>query len=225
MGHDAARLSACGRRFCCIDIERLGPLSAVQRPCRGVFSKHGASQRSLGLWARFFVWGVTQAWLRRHCLDMSEVADSVEELWNKWGDDLLRYATVLVGPDDAGDVVDDTVVKLLSMRGSDLDRRGFERPYLFRMVLNQARMCQRSRTRRERREWKASALPDHVELLVDPTVRREVGRLSVMQRAVVYLTYWEDLAPAVVAAQLEVSEGTVKRHLARARSRLRKVLT
>ena len=70
-----------------------------------------------------------------------------------------------------------------------------------------------------------SALPNHVELLTDPAVRQQVGRLSVMQRAVVYLTYWEDLTPAAVAARLDVSEGTVKRHLARARSKLRKVLT
>jgi len=156
---------------------------------------------------------------------MSEVAGSVEELWNKWGDDLLRYATVLVGPDDAGDVVDDTVVKVLSMAEGGDARRAFEKPYLFRMVLNQARMTHRSRSRRERREWRVSALPDHVELLADPTIRQAVGRLSVMQRAVVYLTYWEDLAPATVAAQLDVSEGSVKKHLARARGQLRKVLT
>jgi hypothetical protein len=49
---------------------------------------------------------------------VSEVAGSVEELWNKWGDDLVRYATVLVGPDDAADVVDDTVVKVLSVVGT-----------------------------------------------------------------------------------------------------------
>ncbi len=93
------------------------------------------------------------------------------------------------------------------------------------MLLNEARMRHRSRSRRERREWRATELPDHVELLADPTVRQAVGRLSVMQRAVVYLTYWEDLTSPVVAERLGVSEGTVKRHLARARNQLRKVLT
>jgi len=44
------------------------------------------------------------------------------------------------------------------------------------------------------------------------------------QRAVIHLTYWEDLTPSVVATRLGVSEGTVRRQLARARDRLRKVL-
>ena len=48
--------------------------------------------------------------------------------------------------------------------------------------------------------------------------------LSVQQRAVVHLTYWEDLTPAVVAERLGVSDGTVRRQLAHARDRLRKVL-
>ncbi len=156
---------------------------------------------------------------------MSGVAGSVEELWNKWGDDLLGYATVLVGPDNAEDIVDDTVVKVLTMTDTAGDQRAFEKPYLFRMVLNQARMTHRSRSRRERREWSVSELPAHVELLADPTVRQAVGRLSVMQRAVLYLTYWEDLGPATVAARLDISEGSVKKHLARARGHLRKVLS
>ncbi len=48
--------------------------------------------------------------------------------------------------------------------------------------------------------------------------------LSVQQRAVVHLTYWEDLTPAAVAERLGVSDGTVRRQLARGRDRLRKVL-
>ena len=51
-----------------------------------------------------------------------------------------------------------------------------------------------------------------------------VNKLSVQQRASVVLTYWEDLAPAEVATRLHVSEGSVKRHLARARARLKELL-
>jgi RNA polymerase sigma-70 factor (ECF subfamily) len=50
------------------------------------------------------------------------------------------------------------------------------------------------------------------------------GVLSLRERAVVHLTYWEDLAPRDVAAVLKVSEGAVKRYLARARGKLREVL-
>jgi RNA polymerase sigma factor (sigma-70 family) len=62
------------------------------------------------------------------------------------------------------------------------------------------------------------------ELIVEPEVRRSLDRLSVQQRAVTYLTYWHDLSPSSVAALLSISEGTVKRQLARARSTLREVL-
>jgi RNA polymerase sigma-70 factor (ECF subfamily) len=48
--------------------------------------------------------------------------------------------------------------------------------------------------------------------------------LSPQQRAVVYLTYWDDLTPAQVAVLLAVSEGTVRKQLARARVHLRRIL-
>ena len=53
---------------------------------------------------------------------------------------------------------------------------------------------------------------------------RAVAALSVRQRAVIVLTYWLDLHPAGIAGLLGVSEGAVRRHLARARAHLREVL-
>lgn len=47
--------------------------------------------------------------------------------------------------------------------------------------------------------------------------------LSARQRACVYLAYWEDLGAAEIADCLGIGEGTVKRFLSRARSRLREV--
>ena len=38
------------------------------------------------------------------------------------------------------------------------------------------------------------------------------------------LTYWDDLPPATVATRLGIGEGSVRRHLARARKQLRTVL-
>lgn len=97
--------------------------------------------------------------------------------------------------------------------------------YLYRAVLNAASTASRSGNRRRERETRW--LPDSVtgELLFDPGVRRALERLSVQQRAVTFLTYWLDLDPASVASMLEISEGSVKRQLARARSTLRAVLT
>ncbi len=48
--------------------------------------------------------------------------------------------------------------------------------------------------------------------------------LSVRQRAVIVLTYWEDLTPSSIAALMDINEGSVKRHLARGRSRLKEAL-
>ena len=57
-----------------------------------------------------------------------------------------------------------------------------------------------------------------------PTCAVAVDRLSVQQRAVILLTYWMDLDPKSTAERLGISEGAVRRHLARARARLREVL-
>ncbi len=51
-----------------------------------------------------------------------------------------------------------------------------------------------------------------------------MAALSPQQRAVVFLTYWEDLEARSVADLLGVSEGTVRKQLGRARIRLREVL-
>ena len=51
-----------------------------------------------------------------------------------------------------------------------------------------------------------------------------LAQLSPQQRAVVYFTYWDDLLPSQIAELLDVSEGTVRKQLARARDHLRRIL-
>ena len=51
-----------------------------------------------------------------------------------------------------------------------------------------------------------------------------LAALPVRQRAVVFLTYWADQTPAAIAAELGISEGSVRQHLARARRTLRRTL-
>lgn len=153
-----------------------------------------------------------------------EAALTVEDVYRKWSDDLVRYATALVGPADAADLVADTFATLLA-RGDDAWQQVREpRAYVFRSVTNAARMLARGRGRRERREqgWRGTAVQG--EFLADPAILAALGSLSVRQRAAVFLTYWEDLTPAAVAERLGVSEGSVRRHLARGRDHLREVL-
>jgi RNA polymerase sigma factor (sigma-70 family) len=144
------------------------------------------------------------------------------EVYGKHAEELTRFATALVGPSDAPDIVSVAVVNALSSRTwSTVDNR---RAYLFRCVLNAARAGHRSDTRRERRE--ARVLDRGVVEAPDarPDVLDAVRALSPRQRAVVYLTYWDDLDPTAIAGLLDISEGSVKRHLARARNHLRRKL-
>jgi predicted DNA-binding protein YlxM (UPF0122 family) len=50
----------------------------------------------------------------------------------------------------------------------------------------------------------------------------ELLTLSVRERAVLALTYWQDLTPAEVAERLDISESSVRRNLARSRARLQR---
>ena len=78
------------------------------------------------------------------------------------------------------------------------------RAYLFRAVANRAYDEHRSRKRRWRRDLARRTGDD--ELPDDHSdVRRAVAHLTVQQRAVVYLAYWEDLPERAIAELLELS--------------------
>lgn len=147
---------------------------------------------------------------------------SDEELYRKHVDELTRFATGLVGPFDAPDVVIDAWVS--SSQATQWRGAENKRSYLYRAVLNTARSHHRSTLARRLREHRA-ALPDRIDIdESDLDVLDAVGRLSMRQRAVVWFTYWEGHTTSEVAEILALSEGSVKRHLARARSRLRELL-
>jgi RNA polymerase sigma factor (sigma-70 family) len=147
---------------------------------------------------------------------------SDDEIYRKYSDDLVTFATGLVGPADAADVVADALARVLtSPRWSGVRD---PRSYLFASVLNEARMHHRSTLRRRAREARAAQREGIVDAEVRPEVLEAVARLSVRQRAVVVLTYWQDLHERETAELLGISVGTVRRHLARAHERLRGVI-
>lgn len=151
---------------------------------------------------------------------MGEMTD--EEIYRKYADDLVRFATGLVGPFDAQDVVTDSCLRAFRSKGwADVANH---RAYLYRTVLNQARSHHRTTLRRRVREMRTASPDVAAPMEVDVDVLAAVDKLSVQQRASVVLTYWEDLSPAEVASRLGISEGSVKRHLARARARLKELL-
>lgn len=148
-----------------------------------------------------------------------------EEVYRSYSTELTRYATGLVGPFDAPDVVTDACLKAFESRNWSevVDRRA----YLYRTVLSVANDHHRRTLSRRLREMRVAGreqMPDPAAA-IDIEVLDAVVRLSVQQRAAVFLTYWEDLSPDVVAERMGVSPGTVKRHLARARKRLGELLS
>lgn len=175
---------------------------------------------------RIFLRGVTRSWgrWRRKVMGMD-----VGELYELHGSDLVRFATVLVGPADAADVVSDAMVGVLASSGTAPVRD--ERGYLFRAVANAATSLHRSTGRRRQREVRAMAASSIGDTYnqagsVDASVaaRAVLAELSEQQRIVVFLAYWMDLTAAQIAEMLEVSEGAVRKQLARGRDRLRTLL-
>lgn len=135
---------------------------------------------------------------------------------------LVRFATVLVGPVDAQDVVSSAVLRSLGSPGWRQVEN--HRGYLHQAVANEARNLYRSDGRRRKGEVEMSGHPVVSLPEFRPDVQQAVERLSVRQRAVVYLTYWEDMTNQMTADYLGISAGSVRRHLARAKTHLRSEL-
>jgi RNA polymerase sigma factor (sigma-70 family) len=148
-----------------------------------------------------------------------------ETVYRNYSAELTRYATGLVGPFDAPDVVTDACLRAFESRSwpDVVDRRA----YLYRTVLNVANDHHRRTLSRRLREMRVAGREETPDPSgsIDVEVLDAVARLSVQQRAAVFLTYWEDLRPDAVAERMGVSPGTVKRHLDRARKRLGELLS
>lgn len=151
-----------------------------------------------------------------------QTARGVADAYDRYRHELVRFATVLVGPDAANDVLSSAVLALLERRGVAPLRN--PRAYLYQAVANQARNHRRSEGRRRRRESNSAARDESMPAEAYPEVREAIEQLSVRQRAVVYLTYWEDMSEEGVAGHLGISVGSVRTHLARARRHLRRSL-
>ncbi len=142
-----------------------------------------------------------------------------EEIYSVHRQGLVRYATALVGPSHAEDVVSAVVLRTISKRKlSSLDNA---EAYLFRAVLNESRSrLRRTRTVEFPEEMGQASDPD-----IDTTILDAVMGLPPQQRAATYLVYWADRSVAEAAALIGVGPGTVKRYLHDARKSLRKSLS
>ena len=108
------------------------------------------------------------------------------------------------------------------------------RPWILRIVTNEAKNRARSARRREELTLRAGAAgvedstpsPEAAALAHEDaaTLARALGRLNERDRLVIAYRYLFDLSEAEIALTLDIRPGTVKSRLSRAMSRLRDVL-
>ncbi|MCP3994947.1 MAG: sigma-70 family RNA polymerase sigma factor [bacterium] len=133
---------------------------------------------------------------------------------------LVRFATALVGPVDAADVVSAVVVRVLSKRSLS----SIEKPeaYLMQGVMNEVRQLHRGRTRQRAalvRVGPGSSARDTAEI-ARTELTDAVMALPPRQRAAAYLVYWCDYTAVEAAELMGWSDGTVRRYLHIVRNKL-----
>ncbi len=144
------------------------------------------------------------------------------EIYAKYASELVQFATSLVGPTDAADVVSEAVVK--SMWSTTWASVVNPRAYLYQAVLNESRMHHRSTMRRRAREMKTTSSDLVTVSAVGIDVWEALVNLRVPERACVFLRYWEAMTTVEIAEHLSMSTRSVRRHLARARTILGRIL-
>jgi RNA polymerase sigma factor (sigma-70 family) len=160
---------------------------------------------------------------------------SFEELVNTYQDLAVRTAYVIVGDhDEANDAAQDGFVKAFYALGGFRAGAPF-RPWLLRIVANEAINRRRAAQRRVELRLRVSAADPHGPALTGPEeaaltgersaqLLEAVNQLRLEDRLVIAYRYWFDLGESEMAVALGVARGTVKSRLSRALGRLRSVL-
>jgi RNA polymerase sigma factor (sigma-70 family) len=154
--------------------------------------------------------------------------EAFTELFDRYADDVHRYAVRRLGPEAADDVTAETFTVAFARRGRfDLSRPD-ARPWLLGIATNLIR----GQRRAELRRWRAMARTVHTvgeepeadrisARLTAQAARGELaaalGRLSADQRDALLLHAWAELDYEQIAEALGVPIGTVRSRLHRAR--------
>jgi len=158
--------------------------------------------------------------------------DAYEEIVQRYQQLAFRTAYIITrSAAEAEDAAQDAFVK--AYRALASFRTGAEpRPWLLRIVANEARNRMRSAVRRQRLELRLAegfrqgdAAPSPEAAAVDADERRRlvslVGELEENDRLIIASRYFLELSGEETAAALGIPEGTVKSRLSRALGRLR----
>lgn len=140
---------------------------------------------------------------------------------------LVALAWALTGDGDAAaDIVHDALTDAFRS-WSDISQRDRPDLWIRRMVINQSATHRRDRGRAAAKNERLARQIDRRSSELEPRqlhLIELVRTLPTLQRQAVALYYLEDRSIADVAATLEVSPGTVKTSLSRARARLADLL-
>jgi len=129
---------------------------------------------------------------------------------------LRAFATMLAGPSDADDLVQDAVIATFSKRRNFASVAQAEQ-YVRRAIVTKHTDSLRKLSadrRRARRMSDQEAIPDHADRVVAThTVDAAMAGLPPRVRACVVMRYLEDMSTRDTATALGLSEGAVKRYL------------
>ncbi len=140
---------------------------------------------------------------------------------------------VLGNAQEAEDLTQDIFVKLIEQTSYD-STRGSLRTFL--MILTRSRAIDRVRSRqaaqKTKQRWQAdyalpaaeTAIPDFAKVEQSAQVKAALNQLSVQQREVLQLAYYEGLTQAAIAERLSEPLGTVKARARRGLLKLREIL-
>jgi RNA polymerase sigma-70 factor, ECF subfamily len=137
---------------------------------------------------------------------------------------------ILEHREDAEDIVQDSFIRALERIRTFDARRPF-RPWLYRIVVNQALNLRRGRAVRRTEvlhddiaATTPSPATDTENALLRERLRRALDGLPERQRTIVQLAELEELSSTEIAGILDIPAGTVRWHLHQARHALRAVL-
>jgi RNA polymerase sigma factor (sigma-70 family) len=155
---------------------------------------------------------------------MTAGLDEIESLYRSRLPAFRRVARGLLGDSEAArDAVQDAFAHAVRNRASFRGDGSLE-GWLWRTVVNSARMQRRARRARPEQLGHEPPSPNGHETEPDPRVRAAIATLPERQRLILFLRYYADLDYATIADALEVGSGTVAAALNAARSSLRGTL-
>ncbi|MEV6287985.1 SigE family RNA polymerase sigma factor [Kribbella sp. NPDC051770] len=152
---------------------------------------------------------------------MADWKSTFDELVAVRGPALRGHAYLLTGDAaTAADLVQEALLRVFGRLrvGHDVEQlEAYVRRTILNLYVDDRRRAKKWRETRHLLVEPDSSTEDHA---TTHAVRHALSDLSPKQRACVVLRYYEDLTVPEIADQLGCAEGTVKRHLADARSRL-----